>query len=177
MRKQFSLLLVAAVISASSLFVTRTAQAADAKFKVSEFTFTKPASWETVEPTSSMRAAQFKVGDAKASAEVVFFYFGPGGAGGTQANIDRWLGQFTELKQKKTEATSVGKTKVTYVTAEGAYSSGMPGGPKTTIPDAMLFGGIVEGEQGHVFIKMTGPAGVAKGAVSDFKKMVESALK
>lgn len=177
MRNKFSRLLLAAFISAGALGLTLSARAADAKFKVSEFTFTKPAAWETVEPTSSMRAAQFKVGDAKANAEVVFFYFGAGGAGGTQANIDRWLGQFTELKNKKTEASTVGKTKVTYVTAEGAYASGMPGGPKTTIPDAMLFGGIVEGADGHVFIKMTGPATVAKGAVADFKKMVESALK
>ena len=177
MQKQFFPLLAAVVICVSAFGLTRSAQAADAKFKVSEFSFTQPAKWESVEPSSSMRAAQFKVGDAKASAEVVFFYFGPGGAGGTQANIDRWLGQFTEVKDKKTETTTVGKTKVTYVRAEGAYSSGMPGGPKTTIPDAMLFGGIVEGEQGHVFVKMTGPTAVTKSAVEDFKKMVESALK
>ena len=71
--------------------------AADATFKVSEFTFTKPAKWESVQ-AGGMRAAQFKVPDAKfpEGGEVVFFYFGGGGAGGTQANVNRWFGQFVE---------------------------------------------------------------------------------
>ena len=93
-------------------------------FKVSELTFTRPTGWEWVEVTSPMRKAQLKVVDAKASAEVIFFHFGPGGAGGTKANVDRWLGQFQEPRDKinaKTEDVTVGKHKVTYVQAEGTY--------------------------------------------------------
>ncbi len=43
-------------------------------FKVGEFTFTRPAGWEWVEVTSSMRKAQLQVPgpDRKESAEVVF---------------------------------------------------------------------------------------------------------
>src|SRR6266550_8661295 len=100
--------------------------AADAPstFKVSEFTFTRPASWEWVESASQMRKAELKVVDekTKAKAEVVFYHFGQGGAGGTQANVDRWLGQFVEPRDKinaQTEAANVGKHKVTYVSAAG----------------------------------------------------------
>src|SRR5258708_7672171 len=114
--------------------------AADApsSFKVGEFTFMRPAGWEWIETaSSSMRKAQLKVTDAankKESAEVVFFYFGEGSGGGTKANVDRWLTQFQEPKEKlnsKIEERTVGKRKVTYVQAEGTYLSGLPGGPKT----------------------------------------------
>src|SRR5437867_12637757 len=73
-----------------------------ATFKVSEFTFTRPAGWEWVDVTSPMRKAQLKVVDAKtkASADVIFFHFGSGSGGGTKANVDRWLGQFQETREK-----------------------------------------------------------------------------
>lgn len=148
-------------------------------FKVSEFTFDRPASWQWVQVNSSMRKAQLKVEDSakKESAEVVFFYFGEGGGGSTQANIDRWLGQFAEPKEKlnsKVESVTVGGRKITYVQAEGTYQSGMPGGPKTPLANSMLIGGIIEGEQGSVFVRLTGPAALAKSAQADFRKMIES---
>ena len=155
---------------------------APATFKVSEFTFTRPANWEWVESTSQMRKAELKVVDekTKSKAEVVFYHFGQGGAGGTQANVDRWLGQFVEPRDKinaKTEESTVGKHKVTYVSAEGTYKSGMPGGAQTPMPNYALLGGIIEASEGSVFVKMTGPKELAKSATADFKKMVESALK
>jgi hypothetical protein len=151
-------------------------------FKVSEFTFSRPTGWEWVEVTSSMRKAQLKVVDVKTktSAEVIFFHFGPGGAGGTKANVDRWLGQFQEPRDKinaKTEDVTVGKHKVTYVQAEGTYKSGMPGGPQTPMPDYALVGAIIEASEGSVFVRLTGPKPLAKASLADFKKMVEGALK
>jgi hypothetical protein len=168
----------------SFLFPAWVALAADAPatFKVSEFTFTRPAKWEWVESKSEMRKAQFKVSaeDGKGSAEVVFFHFGAGGGGGTKANIERWLGQFSEPREKlnaKTEETTVGGRKVTYVQAEGTYMSGMPGGAKTPQAGSMLLGGIVESDEGSVFIKFTGPAALAKASQAEFRKMVESGPK
>jgi len=153
-----------------------------ATFKVSEFTFTRPAGWEWVASTSPMRKAELKVVDAKkkAEAEVVFYHFGPGNAGGTQANAERWFRQFEEPREKinaKTEEVTVGKHKVTYVSAEGTYKSGMPGGPQTPMPDYALAGAIIEAEQGSVFVKLTGPKDLTKAAMADFKKMIEDALK
>src|SRR5712691_1892591 len=91
-----------------------------ATFMVSEFTFTRPPNWEWVETTSAMRKAQLKIVDAKSngSAEVIFFHFGQGGAGGTKANVERWFGQFKEPRDQikaKSEEVTVGKHKVSYV--------------------------------------------------------------
>jgi len=155
---------------------------APATFKVSEFTFMRPTNWEWVESASPMRKAELKVVDSKTKekAEVVFYHFGPGGAGGTQANVDRWFRQFEEPRDKinaKTEDVTVGKHKVTYVSAEGTYKSGMPGGPQTPMPNYALVGAIIEAEQGSVFVKMTGPKELTGSAAADFKKMIEGALK
>ena len=151
-------------------------------FKVSEFTFKQPTSWEKVQTGSSMRKAQFKVNaaDKKSFAEVVFFHFGPGDGGGVQANVQRWFGQFQGPRDKigaKSEEQTIGKHKVTFVQAEGTYMSGMPGGVATPQPNSALRGAIIESEQGAVFVKMTGPAALVKSAEADFRKMVESALK
>src|SRR5262245_34927229 len=66
-----------------------------------EFTFTRPANWEWVR-TSPMRKAELKVEskDKKEKAEVAFFHFGESNGGGTQANVDRWLSQFKEPREK-----------------------------------------------------------------------------
>ena len=148
-------------------------------FKVGEFTFSRPADWQWVEATSSMRKAQLKVtgADKSQAAEVVFFYFGEGNGGGTKANVDRWLGQFQEKSNPKVEDTKVGKHTVTYVEVEGTYMSGMPGGPRTPQPKTMLQGAIIESGEGNVFIKMTGPIAVVKSSKETFKKMVEEPLK
>lgn len=159
--------------------VVLTAAEAPKTFKVGEFNFASPQKWQWVEVASAMRKAQFKIEDAakKESAEVVFFYFGEGGGGSTQANIDRWLSQFAEPREKlnsKVESVTIGGRKVTYVHAEGTYQSGMPGGPKTPQPNSMLVGGIIESGQGNVFIRLTGPVALAKASQADFRKMVES---
>ena len=160
-------------------FCSTSALAAPEAFKVAGINFKRPAAWEWVETDGQMRKAQLKISgaDKKESADVIFFYFGAGGGGGVQANVDRWFNQFEGAKNKKTENVTVGTTKVTYVEVEGTYLSGPPGGAKTAMPNHALLGAIVDGAEGAVFIKLTGPTGVAKGATADFKKMVESGLK
>jgi hypothetical protein len=154
---------------------------APAKFTVGEFAFTRPTDWQWIEVNSVMRKAQLKIVDAdkKDSAEVIFFFFGEGGGGLTKANIDRWLSQFQEPKDKlnsKVEEVTIAQRKVTYVQAEGTYLSGMPGGPKTPQPNTMLLGAIIESDQGNVFIRLTGPMKLAKASQPSLRKMVEGAL-
>ncbi len=149
-------------------------------FSVGDFTFARPANWEWVESTSQMRKAQLKVTDAasKAIADVAFYYFGTRGAGTVQANVDRWLKQFSEPSDQinaKIEHSTVGKTKVTYVQAEGTYNSGMPGGPTTPMPGYALIGTIIESDSGNVFVRMTGPKDLVKSSLAEFKKMIENA--
>lgn len=163
-----------------SLLSVRAAEDAPKTFKVGAYTFTRPAAWEWVETTSPMRKAQLKVPDAKKkdeSAEVVFFHFGPGNAGGTKANVDRWMRQFRDGKNSKTEEATANGTKVTYVQTEGTYMSGMPGGPQTPLENQMLQGAILENDEGSVFVKMTGPVELVKSTRDEFRKMVEGAKK
>jgi len=154
---------------------------APAKFKVGEFEFQRPDKWAWVQIDSPMRKAQLKVtsADGKASGEVVFFHFGLSNGGGTQANVERWLGQFQEkglhLKSKVDEVT-IRNRKMTFVEAHGTYLSGTPGGPKTPMPDHTLLGAILESPEGSVFIRLTAPSGLGQSAQADFRKLAESGI-
>ena len=120
-----------------------------------------------------MRKAQFSAG----AAEVVFFYFGPSGGGGVKANVDRWMGQFQAAKNQKVESKEVGGVKVTYARATGTFMTGRPFGPKTPKEGYALLGAIVEGKQGAIFVKMTGPEAAVQANAEKMKGMVEGALK
>lgn len=158
-----------------------TAAEAPSTFPVGEFKFRRPATWGWVETTSPMRKAQLKVEapGVAGSGEVIFFHFGPSNGGGTQANVQRWLGQFEEKGdslKSKVEETTVRQRRITYVRAEGTYLSGLPGGPKTPQPNTMLLGAIVESPEGSVFIRFTGPIALGQAAEADFRKLAESGL-
>jgi hypothetical protein len=151
-------------------------------FEAGSVKFTRPKGWEWVEPTSSMRKAQLRIPDpgSKQAGEVVFFYFGPGGAGGVQANVNRWFGQFKGSREEihaKTEEVEISGIKVVYVRAEGTYMSGMPGGVQTAMPDSGLIGAVIDIPGGSVFVKFTGPKGLVESHQAEFRKMVEGALK
>jgi len=145
------------------------------KFEVATKSFAAPASWKKEQPTSTMRKAQFSTGET----EIVFFYFGGGQGGGTQANVDRWLGQFQEPEGVSSSSEEVGKekTKITTVAAKGTYMSGPPFGKKTPKSGYALRGAIIELSDGPVFAKMTGPAKEVTAATSSFDTMVRSAFK
>lgn len=155
------------------LLVPSLAPAAD--FKVSDMTFTQPEAWKVVAVKSAMRKAQFQVGN---EGEVVFYHFGPGGAGGKDANIKRWFRQFKEGEEAigaKTEASKAGDIAVTFVSASGTFLSGMPGKAKVEKPGYALLGAIIEAKAGAIFVKFTGPQATVEGATEAFKAMVTGA--
>src|SRR5947209_1813869 len=93
---------------------------------------TAPASWKKEEAGNTMRAYQFVVPKAdgdKEDAALTVFYFGPGGGGGVQANLDRWKGQFeppagkTIAEASKVEKIKVGEVPVTYLDVQGTYKA------------------------------------------------------
>ena len=82
-----------------AVFTSNLGHAADPiGFTVSDTAFEAPADWKKAASTSPMRKAQFAVvrEGIQDKGEVVFYHFGPGAVGGTQANVQRWLGQFKE---------------------------------------------------------------------------------
>ncbi len=143
------------------------------KVSVTGYGFSPPDGWKSSPPSSSMRKAQFTAGDAA----VVFFYFCPGGGGGVQANVDRWMKQFQDAKNQKVENKNVGGVKVIYARATGTFMTGRPFGPKTPKKGYALLGAIIEGKQGAIFVKMTGPEASVQANADKMKSMVEGALK
>ena len=152
-----------------------TAPAAES-FKVGAFNFIVPEGWTKVQPSSPMRNAQLEVAQGPLKAEVTFFHFGSG-AGGTPAdNVARWFAQFPGSDEKReSKNTEVNGVRVTFATTEGTFSSGMPGGPTTPMPDYALAGAILQHVDGDVYVKMTGPAAIVKGATEAFHKMINNA--
>lgn len=150
-------------------------------FEVSGIKFKAPVSWTSQKLASRMRAAQFRVPGAKGqvAASCVFFYFGPGAAGGVDANVKRWLGQFApQPKVKSTvKPEKINGVAVTHVNAEGTYLDGPPFGAKLPKRGYAIRGAIVMAPRGAIFIKMTGPKAVVSAAEKPFKKMLEAALK
>jgi hypothetical protein len=146
--------------------------------KVGAFTFATPDGWKSVTPSSPMRKAQLEIAQGSDKAEVTFFQFGAGQGGNAADNVTRWFAQFPGSEAKrKTENVQTGSVKITYVTTEGTFSSGMPGGPTTPMSGYALCGAILESPDGNVFIKMTGPGAVVKSSSDAFKKMVSEAAK
>ena len=88
---------------------------------------------------------------------------------------EQWSHQAAE-GASKVEPQTIGGTKVTIVTTEGTFASGMPGGASTPLADHALLGAIVEHADGDVFVKMTGPAALVKGSRAAFMEFVTAAV-
>jgi hypothetical protein len=136
-----------------------------------------PAKWKVL-PERPMRVATYGLPGA-GGGECAVFYFGPGQGGGAEANIQRWTGQFEAGAASKRSARDVGGLKVSLVEISGTYLA--PGGPmmqsQGSLPGYQLLGAIVEGPQGSVFFKLTGPAQTVKGARGDFDALVASLVR
>jgi len=145
--------------------------------EVAGYSFTAPSDWKSSPPSSRMRKAQFSVpGESGKDAETVFFYFGGGGAGGVKANVDRWMKQFEKPEGQRVATETIGETKVTYAQAHGTYLSGRPFGTKTANPGYAMLAAIIEGKQGAIFIKMTGPKKTVEAHALKLKNMVKGSL-
>ncbi|MCW5968841.1 MAG: hypothetical protein KIT57_10025 [Blastocatellales bacterium] len=146
--------------------------------------WTAPKNW-SLGPERSMRAATYLIpaagGDAEGG-ECAVFFFGPGQGGGVQANIDRWIGQFEQpdgsssTDKAKQNREVINGLAVTTVDLTGTFAGGGPmmggdGGKKTGY---RMLGAIVEGPQGAVFFKLTGPVATVGAAQNDFRALLKS---
>jgi hypothetical protein len=135
-----------------------------------------PAGWQKVPSSSPMRKATYRV-PAKdgEDAEMAVFYF-KGEGGSTEANIQRWIGQFPDAKpsEVKRSQRTVGTTTQTIVEVTGTYASGMPGGSATPKSGYRLIGAVVETPVGPYFFKLTGPKKTVDAARDSFFGMLDS---
>jgi hypothetical protein len=150
--------------------------------KADDLSFKVPAEWKKETPKSSMRKAQLRVEPVKGDdepAELTLFVFA-GGAGGVDANIDRWEKQFVDA-DKKTPKAKIEKKKgvnvdVTRVEVSGRYvAATTPGAAtKNDKPNYRLLGAIVETKDAGYFFKLTGPEKTVADASKAFDAMIES---
>jgi hypothetical protein len=145
--------------------------------------WTASSGWQ-VGPERAMRAATYLIpasgGDKDGAECAIFLNIG----GGVQANIDRWIGQFTQsdgspsAAKARQQRETINGYAVTTVDLTGIYN---PGGmamglpqPATPRPGYRLLGAIVESAAGEVFFKMTGPEKTMATAQKQFRTLLES---
>jgi hypothetical protein len=131
-----------------------------------------------------MRQAQYRLpraeGDPEDAEMVVFYFQGQGGS--VQANIDRWIGQFSKAdgtpandtaKVSKRESHGVPLTIVdvsgTYTGSAGPMMAG--GAPK---PNFRMIAAVAEHGSGPWFFKLTGPSKTVSRWEASFQKFLET---
>lgn len=142
--------------------------------------FDLPEGWEEQPPESSMRLAQARIPGEAGDGELAVFHFGPGGGGGAEANVQRWLNQVepdpgTEPERETFETQGL---TVHTVAARGTVTPSpmsMRGGSQAPQPGQMLLGAVVEGAGGPWFFKATGPAGTLEPQREAFFEMIRNA--
>ncbi|MEL7061280.1 MAG: hypothetical protein AAGN46_14755 [Acidobacteriota bacterium] len=137
--------------------------------------FDLPAAWQQQQPSSSMRAAQAAIPGANGAGELTVFYFGPGGGGSVEANLQRWAGQIESDAVPNRESFEVNGLRVTWLDASGTLKASTMGvGPTEPQPDSRLFAAVVEGGAGPWFFKATGPQATMAEAQDDFVALLQS---
>ncbi len=132
-------------------------------------------------PKNSMRAGEYGL-EFDPQAELTVFYFGADQGGSVDANLTRWLGQFTQPDGSNTadkavrDELNVGGVAVTTIETTGTFSGGMamPGAAGAALPEAMLLGAIAKGPQGPVFFKLVGPRVSVERARDAFRALLDS---
>jgi hypothetical protein len=139
---------------------------------VAGIAWTIPPNW-TVEGPRPMRAATYTVPQGGSCA---VYYFGSDQGGSVEANVQRWAGQFEGSPKPVTEKKTIASMPVTTVQINGTYTS--PGGPMMQSQGKeegyRLMGAIVEGPEGSVFFKCTGPKDAMTAAKPGFDDLLSS---
>ena len=138
----------------------------------------EPSGWQKLDKASAMRKATYVLppapGDSEAG-EMAVFYFGPQQGGGVEANIKRWIGQFSgvdEAKVQRSQRSVNGLTQHVVEIPSGSYTPGM-GQPGSKEAYAML-AAVVETPSGPYFFKATGPSKTIAAARAEYFKMLDS---
>ena len=146
-----------------------------------EISWLDPPGLHRVPPKNAMRKASYEVPKAKGDTEdgeLAVFYFGPGQGGGIDANVDRWVKQFSDVPPgdvKRADREANGLHQHTVDIAHGTFDGGMAmGAAAGSKKDYALAGAIVEAPSGAYFFKMTGPAKTVAAARVAFLQLLDS---
>lgn len=143
-----------------------------------------PAGWSRGEERS-MRVATYLLAAAPGDpdgGECAVYYFGAGQGGDVDANVQRWIGQFDQPDGRAsadvalTDEMTVNDLRVTTVEMSGTYTGtmGPVSGGAVAKPNFQMLGAIVEGPEGAVFFKLTGPQQTIQAARPSFDALIGS---
>jgi len=147
-----------------------------------DISWVDPPGMRRVPPKNAMRKASYEVprasGDSE-DGELAVFYFGPGQGGSIDANVDRWVKQFSGISErdvKRADREANGLRQHTVEIEHGTFEAGpmAMGGSKGPKKDYALAGAIVETPSGAYFFKMTGPARTVAAARAPFLQLLDS---
>lgn len=147
---------------------------AGAELDIAGIRFRLPAGWANEQPSSPMRQGQASIPGSGGAGQLTIFFFGPGGGGGVDANLNRWVGQMTGAEGQPTrEQFESGDLLVTTVQQRGTLRASTMGTfPSTDQPDYALYGAVVEGPGGPWFFKAIAPQATMQEQADAFKQML-----
>jgi hypothetical protein len=135
-----------------------------------------PGGWQQQPPESQMRAGQAVVPGSDGEGQLIVFHFGPGGGGGVDANLQRWVGQVTNAEEPTRGAFDAGDLEVTWVDVRGTLARSTIGGfPPMDMPGWGLVGAVIEGPGGPWFFKLVGPNATLEEQREPFFDMLRDA--
>lgn len=134
-----------------------------------------PSDWTPTAPSSSMRMAQATIPGPAGNAEVIVYFFGVGGGGGVEANLQRWEEQITGENQATRQTFDSGAYRISLIEKSGTLQpSTMGSGPQAPVPNSRMLAAVVEGDGGPWFFKATGPEATILEAREAFLAMLRS---
>jgi hypothetical protein len=136
-------------------------------------TWTPPPTWQSVPNASSMRLATYRIPRAPGDSEDGELSVTRAG-GTTDANIQRWIGQFDGSAKSAREERAVQGLKVSVVSVKGSFLGGgmMQAAPSAPRASWALLGAIVETPGSSYFFKLLGPASTVSAARAPFDVMI-----
>lgn len=143
--------------------------------------WTKPSRW-LEQLAEGMRLATYVIPAAKPGTDdgqCAVYYFGPGQGGGVEPNLERWIAEFSAGAKPARRTMDVHGMRVSRVSMRGTYlaHSGSPGDQAGPRPDWTLLGAIVEGPNGAIFFKLTGPSATIAAGQKEFDALLSSLTK
>lgn len=167
------------LLAISLMLVTGLAWAAGQAVSFLGLSSDVPAEWVSDQPSSTMRLLQFDIPGSEGAegAQFVVYFFGPGQGGSLEANLERWVSQFSSPDGKPVEPVVTplkSAMPATLVELRGSYARSVGMGPGgDVLPDRMLLAALVETPEGNLYPQLHGPAELVAAQREAFVGFIE----
>lgn len=142
-----------------------------------------PEGWRQVPPSSSMRVAEFRLAGARPNDKEATLAVFAGRMGTVEANINRWIGQFSQPdgsasgSQARRWHKTVDGMPVALVDVPGTYAPNMgmsQGPPPTPEPGFRMLGAIVDYGPKFYYFKLVGPRDTVSIWATSFETFINN---